>query len=227
MNKTLKYSLIGLGAILIVGFLSVSLFLNSMVKSGIEEVGSDMAGTQVTVESVSLSLFSGSGSIEGIKIDNPDNFESEHAIVLQNLEISADLTSLFSDEIIINEIIISEPAISIIQKIPDNNLRMLMSNFNAAMEEGSSSSATMIIEHLLVQNGQVTVTPSIGAAKVAIVKMDKFELNNIGEQGSNSTEQVVNQVASAIINEALQKAISGELESLKDTARDAIEGIFN
>lgn len=227
MKKSLKYSLAGLVAILIIGFMAVTFFLDSIVKSGVEKVGTQMSGTQVTVESVSISPFSGLGTIEGLKVDNPEGFESEHAIVLRSLEISVDIGSVFSDEIIIHEIIISEPAISVVQKVPENNLRMLMSNFNAAMSEGSSSSSTMIIEHLLVQNGQVTVTPSIGGSQSASVKMDKFELTNIGKEGSNSIEQVVNKVASKIINEALEAALSGELDNLKDKAKDAVKDIFN
>ena len=227
MNKLLKYSLAGLVAILIIGFLGATFFLDSIVKSGIEDVGSDMAGTQVTVENVSVSPFSGSGTVDGLKVDNPDGFESEHAIVLQSIDISMDVTSVFSDEILVDEIAIKEPAISVIQKVPENNLRMLMKNFNETMAEESASSSTMIIDHLVVQNGQVTVTPSIGGTKSATVKMDKLELRNVGKEGSNSTEQVVNQVASAVINEALKKAVSGELENLKDKAKDAVEDIFN
>lgn len=227
MRKKITYSLLGFGAIIIAGSFAFSLFVDSIVKSGIEEVGSKMMGSQVTVEEVSLSTFSESGTIEGLKVDNPDGFESEHAMVLQDFKITLDISSVFSDEIIVEEITFSEPVVSVIQKVPENNLAMLMSNLDESMSEGSSSSSTMVIEHLLVQNGQVTVTPSIGGSKSATVKMDRLELNNVGEKGKSSTEQVVNQVATKIMNEALQKAVSGELQNLKGEAKDALEDMFN
>ena len=46
-------------------------YLDSIVKSGIEVVGSNLLGTAVTVDSVSLSPLSGQGSISGCELRTP------------------------------------------------------------------------------------------------------------------------------------------------------------
>lgn len=226
MKKGIKYSLAGLVGILLLGFLALTFSLDYLVKSGIESTGTEMSGTEVMVENVSISPFSGTGTIEGLRVRNPEGFESEYAIVIQSFDIAIDVWSVLSDTIIVNEIVIGKPALSVIQKVPENNLRMLMNNMDQAMA-GESSSTALIIEHLLVKDGQVTVTPNIGGQQSATVRMGDIELENVGKQGSSSTRQVVKQVSSRIINEALKSALSGQLDGMKDKAKDAIKDIFN
>lgn len=227
MNKSLKYSLVGFAAIIITAFLIITFSLDYLVKSGIESTGTEMMQTQVTVESVSISPFSGSGTIEGLRVKNPEGFESDYAIVIESFDMSLNVASILSDTIIVNEIEIDQPALSVIQKVPENNLRMLMNNLDESMGEESASSTGMIIEHLIVKNGQVSVTPNIGGERSAVVKMGNIELQNVGKQGSSSTAKVIREVASRIINEALNSALSGQIEGLKNKAKDAVKDIFN
>lgn len=227
MSKGIKYSLFGFVGILVTAFLVVTLSLDYLVKSEIESMGTEMTQTSVTVDNVSVSPFSGSGTIEGLKVKNPDGFESEYAIVIQNFDISIDLGSILTDTLVINEILIGEPDFSVIQKVPENNLRMLMNNMNESMGESSSSSSSMIIEQLLIENGRVTVTPNIGGKRSATVEMGTVELQGIGREGTIATKDVVRQVASKLINEALNAALSGQLDGLKDKAKDAVKDIFN
>lgn len=225
MSKTIKYILGGFLVLLLAGFTVLAFTLNGLVKSGIERTGTELTQTGVSVEKVSINPWSGSGTIEGLRVRNPEGFESEHAIVIQNFEVSLNIRSIFSDTLIINEIILTEPAISVIQKVPQNNLRMLMRNMDEAAAEPDSQA--MLIRSLLVRDAQVTVTPSIGEQPSATVIMDEIELQNVGEDGSATAKQVVRQVASRIINEAMKTALSGQLDELKNKAKDAVKDIFN
>lgn len=226
MSKTIKYILGGFLVLLLAGFTVLAFTLNGLVKSGIERTGTELTQTGVSVENVSINPWSGSGTIEGLRVRNPEGFESEHAIVIQNFEVSLNIRSIFSDTLIVNEIILTEPAISVIQKVPQNNLRMLMRNMDEAADDEPDSQA-MLIRSLLVRDAQVTVTPSIGEQPSATVNMDVIELQNVGEDGSATAKQVVRQVASRIINEAMKTALSGQLDELKNKAKDAVKDIFN
>ncbi len=226
MKKSLKYSLIGLGAILIAVFLVLTLSLDYLVKSSIEEVGSEMAGTTVTVESVSVSPFTGSGSIEGIEVDNPEGFETEHALRLGRMDIRLDLGTVLSDTLIIEEIIIHNPAVSVTQKVPENNLKILMDNMESAMASGSEGSS-MLIKRLVMREGQVVASHNVGGSQSAKVRLESFELTNVGSGGENATRQVVNKVAGRIMDEALKAALQGGIDQLKEEAGDAIEELIN
>lgn len=226
MSKSLKYSLAGIIGLLLVAFLALTFSLDYLVRSGIESTGSAMFKTEVTVDNVSISPFSGSGTIEGLRVRNPEGFESDYAIVMESFELSLDVGTLLSDTLVVNRILIDEPAVSVIQKVPENNLRMLMRNVEASMGEESSSSGGMIIEQLVVRNGRVSVTPNVGGERSATVKMGDIELENLGKSGI-STTRVVRQVTSRFISEALNSALSGQIEGLKEKAKDAVKDIFN
>lgn len=226
MRKSIKYSLAGIACILLLGFLVLTFSLDYLVKSGIESTGSEMMKSEVTVENVSISPFSGSGTIEGLRVRNPEGFDSDYAIVMKSFELSLNVGTLLSDTLVVNRIVIDEPALSVIQKLPENNLRILMKNMEESTQEESSSSGGMIIEQLLVRNGRVSVTPNVGGERSATVKMGDIELENLGKSGS-STYQVVRQVTSKIIGEALKSALSGQIEGLKEKAKDAVKDIFN
>ncbi|MDX1587010.1 MAG: hypothetical protein R3222_09705, partial [Balneolaceae bacterium] len=148
-------------------------------------------------------------------------------IVMENFEISLDVSTLLSDTLRVNRIFIDEPALSVIQKIPENNLRILMQNMEEASGEKSSSSGVMIVERLLIQNGRVSVTPNVGGEQSAVVQMGDIELEDIGSGGNSSTYQVVRQITSRLVNEALNSALSGQIEGLKDKAKDAVKDLFN
>ena len=63
--------------LLVILFLGITFSLDRIVKTGIESLGSEMTGTPVKVESVSISPISGEGTISGFTIDNPEDFEGE------------------------------------------------------------------------------------------------------------------------------------------------------
>lgn len=227
MSKSAKYILTGLATLLIAAFVVLTLSLDYLVTSGIETTGTEMTGTTVTVESVSLSPFSGQGTIERLRVQNPEGFDSEYAIVIQNFEIAVDVRSLLSDTVIVEEIRIAGPSISVIQKVPENNLRMLLKNMESdAASESDSSMPALVIRKLVVSEGSVTVTPNIGAQPSATVSMNRIEMQNLGTD-SDSAKEVIRQVASRVIGEALQSALSGQLDELKNKAKDAMKDIFN
>ncbi|NGP76248.1 hypothetical protein G3570_06365 [Balneolaceae bacterium YR4-1] len=227
MSKSLKYSITGIVGIVLLAFVVLTFSLDYIVQSGIESTGSKMLKTEVTVENVSISLFSGSGTIEGLRVRNPEGFDSDYAMVMQRFEITMDVGTLLADTLVINRILIDEPALSVIQKVPENNLRMLMKNMEQSSEEESSSSGGLVIELLLVRNGRVSVTPNVGGEQAAVVNMGDIELENLGKSGNTSAFGVIRQITSRIINEALNSALSGQIEGLKNKAKDAVKDLFN
>lgn len=229
MQKSIKYILGGVFILILAAFTVLAFTLNGMVKSGIESTGSELTQTGVTVDQVSINPWSGRGTIEGLRVRNPDGFESEYAMVMGSFDIGLDIASIFSDTLVIREIVITEPDLSVIQKIPQNNLRILMRNMEeaASAETAQSASQAMLIERLLVQDARITVTPNIGGQPSATVTMDELELQNIGQDGSAATRQVIQIAASRLIDKALQTALSGQLDELKNKAKDAVKDIFN
>ena len=79
------------------------LFLDGMIKRGIEEKGSMAAKTQIDIASLSTSLFAQSVALTGIEVANPDN-NMENLLQFENLSLDLDGTQAISRKIIIDEL---------------------------------------------------------------------------------------------------------------------------
>ncbi|MFU8859107.1 MAG: hypothetical protein ACNA8K_01660 [Cyclonatronaceae bacterium] len=224
MAKGIKITLISVVVIIVVGFLILTLALDSFVKSNIEKVGSEMTGTIVTVGGVSISPFSGQGTITHLRVANPDGYGTENAIVVDDLFIKLNVRSLWSDVIEIEEIVVTAPAIYVEQQMPGNNLRTILNNINDAASRGTPTESEMVIGRFLLKDGTVDLYTEIGGERSARVEMSEIELTNLGsDNGREATEQVVRQIADRVVEQALQAALQSGAEQL----RDAIEDLFN
>lgn len=223
MAKGIKYFFIGLTVLLITGWLILTFTIDSIVKSNIESVGTQMAGTPVTVDDVSISVFSGEGSLTGFRIANPDGYSSDYAVVIDDFHIELDIFSLWSDVPVIREIRILNPSIYVEQQLPDNNLMALYNHFNEVSDPDAEGFGEMIIEYFLMDGGTVDLYTEVGGERSARVEMSTIEIQDIGEGGGEQyAKDVVREIADQVIEQALQAAGRSGGEQL----RDAIEGLF-
>lgn len=79
------------------------LFLDVMIKNGIEEQGSQAAKTQIDVGSLSTSLFAQSATLNSIEIANPDN-NMENLIQLETLSLDLNGAQAVAQKIVIDEL---------------------------------------------------------------------------------------------------------------------------
>jgi uncharacterized protein involved in outer membrane biogenesis len=78
--------------------------LDGIVKRQIEQHGTRLAGTAVTVDGVDIDLTAGSGRIRGLRIANPEGFSDAPAIALQEIGLAIDLSSLAGEPLRIERI---------------------------------------------------------------------------------------------------------------------------
>lgn len=217
-NKALKI-VAGFVAVIIVGIIVIALSLGGMIKSGIEENGSELLQTQVTVDNVSVSVFNGGGTISGFTIQNPEGFSDEPALYIREASMEMDIWSLFSDHIVVNEIIVKSPDLFFEQVGAGINLKKLNDNMELASEESSETS--LIIEYLLIEDGNITVSSSLERERTTEVTLDEFTLNDIGRDGTNTIKQSVRQVLNPLLQKAMEEALrSGVVEQLENKVRD-------
>lgn len=219
--KPVFQALFGLIAIAAIGALILSFSIDGIVKSNIESTTSKMLNTSVDVDDVSLSILDGSGTIEGITIHNPEGFSDNPALKLQQISMTVDLYSLLSDTVIVKRIAINKPEVYFEQKASGSNLDALAANLG-----GSSSTETnLIVDYLLVEDGNVTLTTDIGGEKTAEASFSRFELKGIGREGNNTMEQTMQQILEPILQKAAREAIKqGLLEKAKDKIKDLLDG---
>ncbi len=88
--------LVGIVVLLgVIGFIAI----NKITKAGIEQGGTYAMGVDTKLKSVNIGLFSGSMSMDGLSIDNPEGFKAEHFFSLGDGEVQVGLGSLMDDTV--------------------------------------------------------------------------------------------------------------------------------
>src|SRR5437870_11843405 len=85
-------------AVLVLLVLAVGLsiyFLGSIAKKGVETVGPQITGTEIKLDSATLSLLSGSGKLKGLLVGNREGFKTESAITVGSVSVGAVTGSAF------------------------------------------------------------------------------------------------------------------------------------
>lgn len=223
MAGKIKYTAITLVVLLGVVFLVLTFAVDSMVKSNIEQIGGEMTGTRVTVDDVSISVFSGQGIINGLRVYNPEGYQTEHALTVEDFSIKLDLWTLLSDMIMIEEVIISGPVVFVEQKLPENNLINILGRIKEAESKGTSAETDIFISYFLLKKGSAHFYTEIGGERSVRMDMDAIELRDLGggDQG-RTIEKVVREIASRIIEQA-HRTVSREGV---DQLRDLFEKLF-
>ena len=212
--------------VIVLGGAAVLLYTNldRAVKGAVEEVGPRFTGTPVTLESVSLSPFSGRGSLSELVIGSPQGFTSSRAMRLGQIDVAIDTASLRSDTVVIENLLVREPEITYEAGPGGNNLKVIQNNLgisagDSAAQSGGDSSGSdgkkIIIRAFSLTGGKVHYAhPALGGKTLAL-DLPAIELEGIGEKSRGVTAA---EASAQILAEINRKVMA----TLKDSsaARD-------
>ncbi|MEX1011479.1 MAG: hypothetical protein WDZ29_05395 [Balneolaceae bacterium] len=220
MNKSIKYVISGVLGVAIIILLVIMFRLNTIVKSGIEDIGTEMTGTAVTVDRVMISPFSGKGRITGFRVANPEGFDYDYAFEVDDFTIELKVLSVFSDEILVNEIVISTPAIVMEQKLNGNNIHSILGNIQS-VSAGETSDKRIIIDRFLLTDGSVDMFLDIGGDRSLHAEIARIEMNDLGRGGGQEAlENIIQEIAEQLAREVLRMGSERGGEEVLDAVRD-------
>lgn len=230
--------------LVIIALVVVSVFLDRIVKAGVESVAPGITQTTVTLDGVSLSPLSGSASLKGLVIGNPQGYTSPQAIHLGKAAVSVVPSSILSDKVIIHSIEVREPEITFEgNPLGENNLKKILANVQAkATADASTSNAPgakgvgkkLQVDDFLIAGAKVHAqihTPIL--TKEISLTLPDIHLTNLG-QGPDGitpaelTKQVMSQITASTIK-SLGDSVTGLgkdlLEDVKKNPADAVNKI--
>src|SRR5579864_1261181 len=121
--KKILVRAIGVIVVLIIVALLVFFFsLDSIVKAGVDRVGPMITKVDVTLGSAQISPFGGSARLTKLFVGNPQGYKSPSAMQVGDIKVGAQMGSLMSQTIVINEINIKDADITLEGGLQDNNL---------------------------------------------------------------------------------------------------------
>ncbi len=247
--------LIGLAILVpVIGLVLWLLFsnLDSIVARVIENVGSEVLQTEVNVRNVDVDLANGKAGISGLTIANPDGYSEPYIFAMDKIVVGIDIKSLGNSPIVINEIIVRDPKVSLeLDKTGRSNLSVLKDNINRSSKSGADKETNrkkdqqtetketkqtlLIIKKFSFERGQLSLLNQIKPDKKTKVELPVIRLQSIGQAKGGATgseiavemmtkllAQITLEAAKAHANEALGK----EKQKLTDKAGEAIKGLF-
>lgn len=230
--KLMKKILIIIAILVIAVIIIVGFSLNSIIKRGVETIGSEAAGAAVRIRDVDISIFSGKGKIKGLFIGNPSGFQSESAMKLNAIRVALNVKSVFSDRMIIEEIFIDSPEITYEKGGSGDNIKTILRNIEKfsggeGKDTGKKKERTekkVVISDFTVKNGKVNV--SLTALKGEKIRLDlpDIHMKDIGKGGQGASVSDAMKMIFAAVNKNVITAVAGSVTDVRKTAEQAVQG---
>jgi len=219
--------------LLIAALVAVFFSLNSIVKKGVETLGPQMTKVEVRLGSADISPLSGSGRLKKLFVGNPEGYKTPSAIQIGSVKVAVKIGSVLSDTIVVDEINIQAPEITLEGTLTGNNLSKILDNLNAVAgaekpkteASAKKSEKKFIVKDIQINGGKVNVSlnmPVLGG-KSLTVPLPPVHLQDIGKAENGVTSaQLVTAVMKSLLaatTEAATKAITDLGSGLKDVTK--------
>ncbi len=233
-------------ALVVVGAIVASFFLGSIVTKGVNTFAPKITGTAVTLDSASISPLTGSGTLKGLFVGNPEGWKSDKAFSFEKIHVSVVPGSLIGDHIIVKEVIIDSPQFVYETKIISSNIKDLLAQIEKNIGGGTSEKPAgqpttkegkplkFEVKSFRLENAKVT----LGVGPTAItVPMPPIVLTDLGtKEGGITADQlaakvmtnILSNITKAVANSALNvggSAGAATSDAVSGAAKKAGEGI--
>jgi AsmA family len=222
MKKFLLRLIVVLAVLVVVVVVAAFLSLNSIVKKAVDTYGPQMTKVDVRLGSADLSPFSGSGKLSQLFVGNPDGYKTPFAIQLGSVDVGVEIGSVFHDTVIVDEINIQQPEITLEGTLDGNNLKTILDNItssgstqtqqpSAVAPSGEKKQKKFIVKDIVLAGAKVHVNVSgFGKSYAQTVSIPDIHLQNVGNgAGGVSNGELVKQILDPVVKEALAAAADG------------------
>ena len=240
MKTLLKVSVIAI-LLIVVALTMIGVYLNSMIKAGVEAVGPKITGTTVKLNAVDLSPFSGQARLKGLVVGNPPGFHTENSFKLADAKVKVDLKTALSNKLVIEEILIDGPEITYEGGPSDSNIGKIQQNIatfgksvapiDAAESKSPKKDPTqkkVQINDFILKNGMVTMSATMLKGQALTIPLPDIHLRDIGKESGGVTVQKAAAEVFAALNKSVVQAVASSgklLEKGIGAAGEAAKGL--
>ncbi len=243
MRNIIKIPLIAIPSIILIVFVFFSVFINTIVKKSVASFGPKITQTPISLQKVKISLLSGHSEIHGLVIGNPEGFYTDSALKFDTVVIDIRPLSIFSDKVIIRNILIDSPEITYETSVEGSNIGKIKKNVESyssssrsqttapgESSNGHKETKQVHIDTFVLQNGKIRLSTKLLQGKTLDIPLTKVQLRDIGkESGSASFPVVIEKLADAIYKAILEavtgsgKTIEKGVDAVTDSAKEIDE----
>jgi uncharacterized protein involved in outer membrane biogenesis len=214
--------------------------LDVIVKIALEHYGPDVLGVPVKVGNVRISAKSGEGTLRNLEIGTPGGFSAQRAARFGEIRIALDPATVTDRVVVIREIAIDSPIITLERGRQGSNLDAIQKQINAyakatapakdAPGGGDAQPRRFIIERLAIRGAKVTMTNAALKGQGITFDLPDIQMRDIGKlQNGLRASQTAEVVTREIIAKIAQRVLTN-IDLLRkggvEGAVDALKGLF-
>ena len=231
LKKLLLGAVIGLLAVIIIAVIVVGLFLGKIVTAGINTVGPKITQTTLTVDTVDLSLLTGSATVKNLVVGSPEGYKAPNAISLGLTAVSVAPMSVLSDKIVVKSLRLESPEITFEgNPFGGNNLKKLEANVDSAAASLQSPSTNqpantaapakpgkkLEVDDILITGAKVHFNG------VTLPTLPDIHLSNLGKGPEGITAAELTKDVLAQVTDETLKAVAKDAANLGKDAGKAV-----
>ena len=232
-----KKVLIGVGVIIVLLLVivwQVGSNLDKIVAGVIEDVGSDVLKTSVSVSGVEIDLKGAKAGIAGMAIANPKGYSRANLFELEGISVDLDIKTVTQDVLVIKAIYIQNPKILFEGNASGGStMQTLLDNIESGASDGDVAAGgeamKMIIDRFEFSGGLVKASSEMKPGEVMDIKLPAIKMSGIGRAQGGVTADVVaekigKELVSEIISAAAKAGVNKALEEKKKGLLDKLKG---
>lgn len=242
MKKKLIGIAIALLLLLGIAVVVLGLSLDKIIKHAVERAGPAITKVDVKLDAVNLSLISGSGSLQGFALGNPEGYISPTSIQFDRASLALQPSSLMEDKVIIRHIRLDAPVITFEGSLRGNNLNDLVKGMQsgenktaeapaASTEEaGTGTSRKLQVDEFSLTGATVHAKIQELGGETKTLVLPDIQLNDLGTGPEGITAKELSQVVlNKIVKTTLEALINsgGDLNKLGESALKDLENSGN
>lgn len=209
--------------------------LNKIVVKGVTTFGPKLTSTEVSLKESNISLFSGKGELKGFVIGNPKGYSSNNAITFDRIKVVVDVKSIFSDNILIKQILIDGPRITYELDGKKSNIKAILDNINSLAKEEEKVKKTeketggtekkVIIDLLKITNGKIDLAVTALGGKGISLGLSDITVKDLGrEKGGLSLAEAAGEIFNSF-NNNVSRSVSVSATDIKQKTKSMIDGV--
>lgn len=238
MNTFIKVGLVALVGVGLVTAVVLHLWLGTLIKTGVEQVGPAVTGTSVTLTKVEIGLLAGRAQLEGLAVGNPPGFRAPTAIKVGSARVRLNWRSVFSDRVVIDEITIDAPEVTYEGMLSKSNFSTILDHVRSSSSTESnqktgapsaqaapSAGKKFLIKELNLTNGRVAVSLGTGVSEDQSLSapLPDIHLKDVGKDSDGATVAQALLAVFAALNKAGVEAVASRARPLEKGVKAAAD----
>ena len=222
MKKKLKWVVLALFGLVVIGVVGLIFFLDSIVRTAVERGTTQSLALNTTLSSASVGLTSGDVSLGDLKIANPEGFDAPEMLSLGKVSLDTSYGKVFGTPTTVDALVIEKPKLVLEFKGMKSNLKTVADRLassggdqptNPAPADPNAKPLKMIIDTLKVSGAQVEIRSDLpGLDKPYVIDVPAIEMTGIGNADGNRNGEEAGKIVSQIISRlSLEAQKSGKL----------------